>query len=536
VSAVYGSNSLTLRNLEIGDPGSYKMDEDGIQGKGDDLIVESCYIHDNDNATTHGDGIQWFGGNRVTLRYNLWMNNGQQIYLGEGAWNTPVNDANIYYNVIRNRGGGHYNGIVLFGNDQQAGHYYNFYNNTFDLEDLKGDGFNSVFYPLKGNATFNFKNNAVIASNASQVVNTNHSYNAYDNSGAGLVYNIPATETGKVVAADLGFVNQAGGDYHLNSSSPLSGKGTNLGLTRDFDGKPVPANPSIGAFEGGAGSLATPTPVPAPTAAPLPSATPSLSPTATPGGWVFCANEGGYCSFTGTRVVRYGAQGKYVTKTLTGGTPCNNDVFGDPVYGVAKTCELAVTTSASPTPAPTAQPSATPLPSATPIRTSTPAPTATATPAAAQSLFTTQKPALFSNNDGKDYELGLRFTATVAGQITGVRFYKSSSETGAHTGKIYSAGGALLGSVTFSGETASGWQTARFATPISINANTEYVVTVNTGNKYYVATVSGLATQVSNGNLRSVVGNNGVYGAVGSKPTQSFNNTNYFRDVIFNPK
>jgi hypothetical protein len=189
---------------------------------------------------------------------------------------------------------------------------------------------------------------------------------------------------------------------------------------------------------------------------------------------------------------------------------------------------------ATPTPAPIATPIASATPTPSPSPTATPLPSAT--PARTQNLFTTQKPALMSNNDGVNYELGLRFTATVAGQITGVRFFKSPSETGTHTGKVYSASGALLGSVTFTSETASGWQQAQFASPITITANTEYTVTVNTGNKYYVATVNGLAAQTSNGNLRSVVGNNGVYGPVGAKPTKSYNNTNYFRDLIFIPR
>ena len=59
--------------------------------------------------------------------------------------------------------------------------------------------------------------------------------------------------------------------------------------------------------------------------------------------WTFCASEGGSCSFSGTTEVRYGASGAYVYKTLTGGTPCSNAVFGDPAPGVAKSC--AVTSS-----------------------------------------------------------------------------------------------------------------------------------------------------------------------------------------------
>jgi hypothetical protein len=58
------------------------------------------------------------------------------------------------------------------------------------------------------------------------------------------------------------------------------------------------------------------------------------------GSWVFCANEGQLCSFTGTRSVRYGANGVYVFKTLTNGTMCTNSVFGDPLFGVEKQCYI----------------------------------------------------------------------------------------------------------------------------------------------------------------------------------------------------
>jgi parallel beta-helix repeat protein len=59
--------------------------------------------------------------------------------------------------------------------------------------------------------------------------------------------------------------------------------------------------------------------------------------------WTFCAAEGGSCSFSGTTQVRYGASGAYVYETLTDGTPCTNAVFGDPAPGIAKSC--AVTSS-----------------------------------------------------------------------------------------------------------------------------------------------------------------------------------------------
>jgi len=57
-------------------------------------------------------------------------------------------------------------------------------------------------------------------------------------------------------------------------------------------------------------------------------------------GWAKCADEGGRCDFDGTRRVRYGANGVYVYATFTDGARCSNDVFGDPLYGVAKSCEV----------------------------------------------------------------------------------------------------------------------------------------------------------------------------------------------------
>src|SRR5216683_6118204 len=72
--------------------------------------------------------------------------------------------------------------------------------------------------------------------------------------------------------------------------------------------------------------------------------------------------------------------------------------------------------------------------------------------------------------------LGLSFSSDVPGAVTGVRFYKGPGNGGTHTGNLWSASGANLASVTFSGETASGWQQANFSTPVNIAANTKYVI------------------------------------------------------------
>lgn len=57
--------------------------------------------------------------------------------------------------------------------------------------------------------------------------------------------------------------------------------------------------------------------------------------------WTHCAGEGGACDYSEKRVVRYGANGTYITKTLSGPITCGVSTFGgDPVPNVLKTCQI----------------------------------------------------------------------------------------------------------------------------------------------------------------------------------------------------
>lgn len=151
-----------------------------------------------------------------------------------------------------------------------------------------------------------------------------------------------------------------------------------------------------------------------------------------------------------------------------------------------------------------------------------------------ESVFTTQVPSIPNASDnGTSYELGMKLQSAKSGQITAIRYWKAASETGTHVGRIWASSGAVLATVTFSNETASGWQQQALNTPVNIQANTTYVVSVNI-NGFFADTHSGLASSVVNGNLSSVAdGNNGVYGSPGSLPTNSYLNSNYFCDVVF---
>lgn len=55
--------------------------------------------------------------------------------------------------------------------------------------------------------------------------------------------------------------------------------------------------------------------------------------------WVSCGNEGGFCSFRGAGVVRFGVDGRFVTRRGYNGMACDVHTFGDdPAYGKRKHC------------------------------------------------------------------------------------------------------------------------------------------------------------------------------------------------------
>ncbi|TMV47084.1 DUF4082 domain-containing protein, partial [Thioclava sp. BHET1] len=162
-------------------------------------------------------------------------------------------------------------------------------------------------------------------------------------------------------------------------------------------------------------------------------------------------------------------------------------------------------------------------------------------PTTAQSLFNGAGPTTASENDANAVELGMKFTASVNGTISAIRFYKGANDTGSHTGSLWSSTGTLLGNVTFTGETSTGWQVASFASPIAISAGTTYVASYHTNTGYYAADGNYFAAAVSSGALTAPASGtssgNGVYayGSGGAFPSQSYNATNYWVDVVFNP-
>lgn len=152
-------------------------------------------------------------------------------------------------------------------------------------------------------------------------------------------------------------------------------------------------------------------------------------------------------------------------------------------------------------------------------------------------------PTLIDSNDGAGVELGVAFTSTSPGYITGIRFYKANANSGQHVGHLWTSTGTQLGTVTFSEETVSGWQQASFATPVAITPNVTYIASYLAPAGHYSADSNYFASAGTDSPPLHALANaytpNGVYAytssSSGAFPSNSYSSTNYWVDVLFQP-
>ena len=161
-------------------------------------------------------------------------------------------------------------------------------------------------------------------------------------------------------------------------------------------------------------------------------------------------------------------------------------------------------------------------------------------------------------NESTPLELGMRFKADRAGEITELKYYRSAGDAGdtdVREGHLWTSGGQLLATVTFtSAPGAIGWQVATLATPVAIQPGVEYVVSYRTNNNYFAT--SGFfdpANEVSFDGIdddaftdlfgvlsapqNTVVNGNGLYkyGTAVVMPDETYQSANYWVDVAFDP-
>ena len=135
-------------------------------------------------------------------------------------------------------------------------------------------------------------------------------------------------------------------------------------------------------------------------------------------------------------------------------------------------------------------------------------------------------------------QLGLTFTPSVNGYVSGVRFYKSAANTGAHTGSLWDAAGVRLATANFVGESASGWQTVTFTSAVPVQAGSKYTVSYLAPVGHYAASTWHWATRGDAMGPITVAGGYGAefagsYGQGETYPDQRHNGTNYYVDPVF---
>lgn len=150
-----------------------------------------------------------------------------------------------------------------------------------------------------------------------------------------------------------------------------------------------------------------------------------------------------------------------------------------------------------------------------------------------ENIFGSLQPTTPSANDARAVEVGVRFSSDIDGLVTGVRFYKGASNTGRHTGKLWTDTGEMLAKASFEDETPEGWQTAYWHDPVAIRAGQTYRASYFAPSGGYALEEGGLASPFQSGHL-NVPASGGVftYDPDGF-PTEIFKNSNYFVDILF---
>jgi predicted outer membrane repeat protein len=205
--------------------------------EGDDLLFQ-------DNSVVNAGGA--VSASQATLTHTRFIHNSAQN--GGAIWDYSTFSGS---NLLFERNVAYGNGAIMF---MRANATASLYNATI-AQPTQGTG--PAIYLEAGavldlyNSIVNNYTNAITLSGSGSTLNED--YNLYYNNGydivqgVGSIVNSGGHTTG---AQSPGFVNPAGGDYHLTPSSHAIGAGHNYGLTDDLEGRPrLAGRNDVGAFQ-----------------------------------------------------------------------------------------------------------------------------------------------------------------------------------------------------------------------------------------------------------------------------------------------
>ncbi len=156
-----------------------------------------------------------------------------------------------------------------------------------------------------------------------------------------------------------------------------------------------------------------------------------------------------------------------------------------------------------------------------------------------RAIFTNQTPAIPDEGDGAPgLTLATVFTTSVEQPANGIWWYFPATLPGGPVqGLLYQVGTtSLLASATFSSPVAGTWNLATFSSPVTLQADVDYLAAVWTPDRY-VATGALHASAITNGDFTSPADDpglrNGRFNSGGSPtfPNSSFNSNGYLVDV-----
>jgi hypothetical protein len=309
---VTAAQNLTIKNLEL----SGATDNENYAGirhdaAGFNLTLDNVYIHDNDDGILSSSS-----GDNIVISNSRFERNGMNNSTGM-AHNLYIgNAASVKFTNSRSTAA------------KLGGH-------EFKTRAARTEILNSTLATLGGadSRLIDVSNGGILIVQDSVLEKSPGSSNndmiAYGPEGltAGRTYSV--TLTGNKVIGDRSPSDLI---YFFKNANSITISSNTLVAIRTVSNLGTPTGNTAFASRTAAGYAAYPW-LPTPTTA---------APTPTTTTWTHCANENGTCTFTGTRTVRYGANGIYVTAVATGSIVCSNTAFGkDPVYGAAKTCDYS---------------------------------------------------------------------------------------------------------------------------------------------------------------------------------------------------
>jgi endo-1,4-beta-xylanase len=114
-----------------------------------------------------------------------------------------------------------------------------------------------------------------------------------------------------------------------------SNASTDFGFIATPGSSSMPVVFIVNGEEANSNSETTPTPTPTPTST-------SDSDLDSIAGYAYCSSEGETCTYSGTVDIAYGADGQFnfLPNQSSGSVSCDNDTFGDPVFGTLKACYI----------------------------------------------------------------------------------------------------------------------------------------------------------------------------------------------------